>query len=62
MGGTVDATGAHNIGTVTGTLMAQGVPMAQAQEMAGGMAGAAIFAPNVVEAAQDFRFYLRYRF
>ena len=62
MGGTVDATGAHNIGVVTGTLMAQGVPMAQAQEMAGGMAGAAIFAPNVVEAAQDFRFYLRYRF
>jgi len=62
MGGTVDANGAHNIGTVTGALMAQGVPQAQAQEMAGGMAGAALFAPTVVETAQDFRVYLRYRF
>ena len=62
LGGTVDASGAHNLGVVTGNLMAQGIPMAQAQEMAGGMAGAALFAPNVVEAAQDFRFYLRYRF
>jgi hypothetical protein len=62
MGGTVDANGAHNIGTVMGALMSQGVPMAQAQEMAQGMAGAALFAPNVVEAAQDLRFYIRYRF
>jgi len=62
MGGTVDANGAHNLGVVTGALMQQGVPMAQAQQMAGGMAGAALFAPNVVEAAQDFRFYLRYKF
>jgi hypothetical protein len=62
MGGTTDENGAHNIGVVTGALMAQGVPAAQAQQMAGEMAGAAIFAPNVVEAAQDFRFYLRYRF
>jgi len=29
---------------------------------AGKMAGAAQFLPNIVEAAQDFRFYLRYRF
>ena len=62
LGGTVDASGAHNIGTVTGNLMQSGMPMAQAQETAGAMAGAALFAPNVVEAAQDFRFYLRYRF
>jgi len=26
------------------------------------MAGAALFAPGVVESAEDFRFYLRYRF
>ena len=62
MGGTVDANGAHNIGTVTGALMSQGMPMEQAQQTAGALAGAALFAPNVVEAAQDFRFYLRYRF
>ena len=62
LGGTVDANGAHNLGVVTGNLMAQGVPMEQAQQMAGDMAGAALFAPNVVEAAEDFRFYIRYRF
>ncbi|WP_294951020.1 DUF3373 family protein [Sulfurovum sp.] len=62
MGGTVDATGAHNLGVVTGNLMAQGMPQAQAQQVAGQMAGAALFAPQVVEKAQDFRFYLRYRF
>ncbi len=62
LGGTVDASGAHNIGVVTGNLMAQGMPMAQAQQTAGAMAGASLFLPNVVEAAQDFRFYLRYRF
>jgi hypothetical protein len=62
MGGTVDATGAHNIGAVTGNLMAQGMPQAQAQQTAGEMAGAALFLPTVVESAQDFRFYLRYRF
>jgi len=62
MGGTIDQNGAHNLGVVTGNLMAQGMPMAQAQQTAGEMAGAAIFAENTVEAAQDFRFYLRYRF
>ncbi len=62
MGGTVDANGAHNIGVVTGNLMAQGMPLAQAQKTAGEMAGAALFLPNVVESAQDLRFYIRYRF
>lgn len=42
--------------------MAQGVPQAQAQQMAGEMAGAALFAPGVVESADDLRVYLRYRF
>jgi hypothetical protein len=62
MGGTIDSTGAHNLGVVTGALMAQGMPQAQAQATAGAMAGAALFAPQIVEKAQDFRFYLRYRF
>ena len=62
MGGTVDAGGAHNIGAVTGALMGQGMDQTTAQQTAGEMAGAALFLPNVVEAAQDLRFYLRYRF
>ena len=62
LGGTVDAGGAHNIGAVTGNLMAQGMSMPQAQQAAGQMAGAALSLPNVVEAAQDLRFNIRYRF
>jgi len=62
MGGTVNANGAHNIGVVTGALMAQGMDQATAQQTAGQMAGAALSAPSVVEAAQDLRFYIRYRF
>ena len=62
MGGNVDAGGAHNLGAVTGALMAQGMPMQQAQQTAGQMAGAALFLPNIVESAQDLRFYIRYRF
>ncbi|MGB5506707.1 MAG: DUF3373 family protein [Sulfurovum sp.] len=63
LGGSVDENGvAQNLGVVTGALMAQGLPMDQAQAAAGEMAGAAIFLPNVVEAAEDFRFYIRYRF
>lgn len=64
LGGTYDPlTGtAGNIGVVTGNLMAQGMGMEAAQAAAGAMAGARIFLPNVVEKAQDFRFYLRYRF
>ena len=62
LGGTVDGSGAHNLGVVTGNLMAQGMPMEQAQMTAGQLAGAAMFMPTIVESAQDFRFYLRYRF
>ncbi|MBA1421482.1 MAG: DUF3373 family protein [Epsilonproteobacteria bacterium] len=62
LGGTLDANGANNLGVVTGNLIASGMAPAQAQQTAGALAGAALFAPNVVEAAQDFRFYLRYRF
>jgi len=62
LGGTIDANGANNLGVVTGNLMASGMGQEQAQQTAGALAGAALFAPNVVEAAQDFRFYLRYRF
>jgi len=62
LGGTVEAGGAHNLGAVTGNLMAQGMSMPQAQAAAGEMAGAALFLPNVVEAAQDLRFNIRYRF
>lgn len=61
LGGTIDANGA-NMAPVVGNLMASGMGQAQAQQTAGALAGAALFAPNVVEAAQDFRFYLRYRF
>jgi len=53
---------AQNTGVVMGNLMAQGVPMEQAQAMTEQMAGAALFAPGVVEAAEDLRFYIRYRF
>ena len=62
LGGTVDANGAHNIGVVAGQLIAGGMDPAKAQQTAGEMAGAALFLPNVVEKAQDLRFYLRYRF
>jgi hypothetical protein len=62
MGGTVDETGAHNLGAVTGALMQQGMDQETAQKTAGEMAGAALFAPSIVEAAQDLRFYIRYRF
>jgi len=63
MGGSVNAQGqAENLGVVTGALMAQGMDMQTAQQTAGQMAGAAIFLPGVVEKAQDFRLYLRYRF
>ncbi|MEA3418725.1 MAG: DUF3373 family protein [Campylobacterota bacterium] len=64
LGGTYDAaTGtAGNLGVVTGNLMASGMDQATAQATAGELAGAALFLPNIVESAQDFRFYLRYRF
>jgi hypothetical protein len=53
--GGVDPTSIADISTVATAL---GGDMATAMEMA----GAAQFLPNVVEAAQDFRFYIRYRF
>ena len=64
LGGTINPTtgAAENLGVVTGALMAQGMDQATAQKTAGEMAGAAIFAPSIVEAASDFRFYIRYRF
>jgi len=64
LGGTVDpADGtANNIGTVVGNLMNQGLDQTAAQVAAGQMAGAALSVGNIVEKAQDFRFYLRYRF
>jgi len=62
LGGTVDEDGAHNIGVVTENLVSQGMSMSQAQQAAGEMAGAALFLPNIVEAAQDLRFNIRYRF
>ena len=59
LGGTADpASGA----TVVGNLMASGMSMQQAQGAAGQMGLAAQMAPGIVEAAQDMRFYIRYRF
>ena len=62
LGGSVDATGtAQGIDAVAAAL-GGGVATAATYEQAYGLAGAAVFAPQIVEAAQDFRFYLRYRF
>ncbi len=61
LGGTV-ANGDANMAPVVGALVGQGMALADAQKAAAQMAGAALFAPNVVEAAQDIRFYIRYRF
>lgn len=65
LGGQFDANGGVNLAslnTVGQNLGASGVPPAQIPATVQGLAGAALFAPNVVEAAEDFRFYLRYRF
>ena len=65
LGGQFDANGGVNLAslqTVGQNLGASGVPPSQIQGTVQQLAGAALFAPNVVEAAQDFRFYLRYRF
>jgi hypothetical protein len=48
--------------TIGQNLGAAGVPAAQIPGTVQQLAQAALFAPNVVEAAQDFRLYLRYRF
>jgi len=59
LGGTANpASGA----TVVGNLMGSGMTLAQATQAATEMGMAATMLPNVVESAQDFRFYLRYRF
>jgi len=62
LGGTINSDGDADMNAVVANLMAGGMSMADAQAAAGQMAGAALFAPSIVEAAQDFRFYLRYRF
>ncbi len=65
LGGTFDPNGGVNLAslaTVGGNLGASGMNPADIPAAVEGLAGAALFAPNVVEAAQDFRFYLRYRF
>jgi len=61
-GGAGDPTDPATVGQVVGILMGQGMDQQTAMATAGQMAGAKAFLPNVVEAAQDFRFYLRYRF
>lgn len=48
--------------TVGQNLGASGVPASQIPGTVQQLAQAALFAPQLVEAAQDFRFYLRYRF
>ena len=59
LGGTQDPASAN---TVVGNLMMSGMTQEQAIGAATQMGMAASFAPNIVESAQDFRFYLRYRF
>ena len=59
LGGTADpASGA----TVVQNLIAGGMTPAQAAAAAKEMGMAAAYLPNVVESAQDLRFYIRYRF
>ena len=59
LGGTADPASGQ---TVVGNLMASGMSQADAMAAAGQMGMASAFAPSIVEAAQDFRLYLRYRF
>ena len=59
LGGTADPASAA---TVVGNLMASGMSQAQAMGAAQQMGMAAAFLPNIVESAQDLRFYIRYRF
>jgi hypothetical protein len=48
--------------TVVGNLMASGMNQQQAMTAAKQMGMAAAYLPNIVESAQDLRFYIRYRF
>ena len=64
LGGKIGPNGVDlaSLQTVGQNLGMGGVPPSQIPATVQQLAGAALFAPNVVEAAQDFRFYLRYRF
>ncbi len=64
MGGTLDPTKPASVGQVAQALVqAQKAPdMQTAGLMAGQMALAKMMTPNIVDKAQDLRFYLRYRF
>jgi len=59
LGGTADPASAA---TVVGNLMASGMTQQQAAAAAQQMGMAAAYLPNIVESAQDLRFYIRYRF
>jgi hypothetical protein len=59
LGGTQDPASAN---TVVGNLMMSGLSQDQAIAAATQMGMAANMLPQIVEAAQDFRLYLRYRF
>ena len=59
LGGTQDPASGQ---VVVGNLMGQGMSQEAAMLAAGDMGMAAAYLPDVVEKAQDFRFYLRYRF
>ncbi|HEY9189401.1 MAG TPA: DUF3373 family protein [Sulfurovum sp.] len=62
LGGTGDPTDPLNSAAVVGNLMAGGMDQASAEAAAGQMAMASAMLPNIVETAEDFRFYIRYRF
>ena len=62
LGGTGSPMDPANSAPVVGNLMGQGMSQDAAMLAAGQMAQAAAFLPSVVEKAQDFRIYLRYRF
>ncbi|MEA3491322.1 MAG: DUF3373 family protein [Campylobacterota bacterium] len=59
LGGTADPASGQ---TVVGNLMSNGMSQSQAMAMAQQMGQASAFLPSIVESADDFRFYLRYRF
>ena len=61
-GGTGDPTSNADVQAVATALASGGIPGPAEFEQAYALAGAKQFLPNIVEAAQDFRFYLRYRF
>ena len=51
-----------SLATVGQNLGMSGMDPAAIPDTVEALAGASLFAQNVVEKAQDFRFYLRYRF